>query len=72
MLILKLLSGTTVLLYKFAAKQKKAHKLGVKNFLEKLRTTRDGLVKGTEKRQGKKHEKTTLLQKNPVKERLKE
>ena len=45
--------STTIPLYKFAAKQpKKEHKLGVKFFLEKLSTSREGPVKSTETRKG--------------------
>ena len=47
------IKDTTISLYKFAAKQlKKEHKLGVKNFLEKLNTSKDWPVKGTETRNG--------------------
>ena len=35
-------------LYEFAAKQPKKLKLGVKNFLQKLTTIRDGPVKSAE------------------------
>ena len=55
----KLLRGTTVLLYKFTAKQQKNEdKLMVKIFLLKLATRRDGPVKSTETRQRSKHKKT--------------
>ena len=51
---------------KFAAKQMKKNqqKLGVKNFLQNLSTSKEGPVKSTETQQGWKHKKTTLLQKN--------
>ena len=71
MLILKLLRGTGILLYEFAAKQQiKEHELGVNTFLYKLSTSRDGRVKSTETRKGWKHKKATVLQKNCGKERL--
>ena len=45
------MKGTTVILYKFAAKQrKKEYKLGVKVSV-KLTTIRDGVVQSTETRQ---------------------
>ena len=60
--------NTLVQWNEFALKQQKKHKLGVKNFLQKF-TSRDGPVKSTETKQGYKHKKTTLLQKNCGKER---
>ena len=49
---------------------KKKHKLWVKNFCYKLTKSRDGPVKSTETRQGWKHKKSTLLQKNCGKAKL--
>ena len=46
MLILKLLRGTTIILYEFPAKQqKKKHKLQIKKFLLKLCLSMAGPVK---------------------------
>ena len=45
--------GTTVPIYELAAKQpKKEHKLGVRNFLSRLSTSKDEPVKSTETRNG--------------------
>ena len=49
---------------------KKELKLWVKNLLHKLISIRNGPVKSTETRKGRKHDKTILLQKGRGKERL--
>ena len=50
---LKFLRDTTVLVNEFAVKQQeKEYKLGVKKFLQRLTTSRDGPVKSTNTRQG--------------------
>ena len=55
-----------MIIYEFA----KECKLGVRNFLSKFTTSRDGPVKGTETRLGLKCKKSILLQKNLGEERL--